>query len=127
MQERKGIKKKVGEVTSTKVYTASDESARWILNGCLCIYLPIHPFIYGPTALCWTLAAFTQSLGLLGRGISPWQGRYLHTQDNTNTEYTHTDNYAASGIRTRNPSVRAGEDGHPSITTNRRLCLWINM
>jgi hypothetical protein len=28
MQERKGIKKKVGEVTSTKVYTASDESAR---------------------------------------------------------------------------------------------------
>jgi hypothetical protein len=39
--------------------------------------------IYGSTALCWALAAFsvswsyTQSAGLLGRGISPSQGRYL--------------------------------------------------
>jgi hypothetical protein len=29
---------------------------------------------------------FTQSVGLLGREISPSQGRYLHTQDSTNTE-----------------------------------------
>jgi hypothetical protein len=41
--------------------------------------------IYGSRALCWALAAFslswsfTQSVGLLGRGISPSQGRYLHT------------------------------------------------
>jgi hypothetical protein len=45
-------------------------------------YLPI----YGSTALCWALASFsvswsfTQSVGLLGRGIIPSQGRYLHTE-----------------------------------------------
>jgi hypothetical protein len=42
-------------------------------------------YINGSTVLCWTLAAFsiswtfTQSVGLLIRGISPSQGRYLHT------------------------------------------------
>jgi hypothetical protein len=41
----------------------------------------IHPFMNGSTALCWALAAFsvsysyTQSVGLLGRGISPSQDR----------------------------------------------------
>jgi hypothetical protein len=47
-------------------------------------YLPTYLSIYGSTALCWALATFsvfwpsTQSLGLLGRVISPSQGRYLH-------------------------------------------------
>jgi hypothetical protein len=42
--------------------------------------------LYGSTALCglWSLFQFlnlyTQSVGLLGRGISPSQGRYLHTE-----------------------------------------------
>jgi hypothetical protein len=45
----------------------------------------IHLSTYGSTALCWTLAAFsvswsfTQSVGLLERGINPSLGRYLHT------------------------------------------------
>jgi hypothetical protein len=45
-----------------------------------------HPSIYASTALCWTPAAFsvswsyTQTVGLLGRVISPLQGRYLHTE-----------------------------------------------
>jgi hypothetical protein len=38
-------------------------------------------------------------------GIRPSQGRYLHT------DYTHTDIHSSSGIRTQDPSVRAGEDG----------------
>jgi hypothetical protein len=44
------------------------------------------------TVLCWTLAAFsvswsfTQSVGLLGRGISGSQGSYLHMQDSRNKE-----------------------------------------
>jgi hypothetical protein len=42
--------------------------------------------VYGSTALFQFLDLFTQSVGLLGRGISPSQGRYLHTQDSTNTE-----------------------------------------
>jgi hypothetical protein len=55
------------------------------------VFLSVCLSIYGSTALSWALAAFsvssfTQSVVLLGRGISPSQGRYLHTQDNTNTE-----------------------------------------
>jgi hypothetical protein len=44
------------------------------------VFLPM----YGSTALCWNLAAFsvswsyTQPVRLLGRGISPSQDRYLH-------------------------------------------------
>jgi hypothetical protein len=33
------------------------------------------------------------------------------TQNNTNTEWTHTDIHALSGIRTHDPSIRAIEDG----------------
>jgi hypothetical protein len=51
------------------------------------IYPSIHPSIYGSTALRWTLASFsvpssfTQSAGLLGRGISLSQSLYLHKQN----------------------------------------------
>jgi hypothetical protein len=61
----------------------------------------------------WTLAAFsvtliyTQPVGLLGLGISTTQGRCLHTEHHTHTEYIHSSN----GIRTQDPSVGAGEDG----------------
>jgi hypothetical protein len=34
-----------------------------------------------------------------------------YTQNNANTEYTHTDIHSLNGIRTHDPSVRAGEDG----------------
>jgi hypothetical protein len=62
---------------------------------------------YGSTAFCWASAAFsvsysyTQSVGLLGRGISPSQGRYLHTD---------ADIHALSGMRAHDTSVRASED-----------------
>jgi hypothetical protein len=45
----------------------------------------LHPSIYASTALCWALAAFSVSWSFytvgrtLGLGISPSQGRYLHT------------------------------------------------
>jgi hypothetical protein len=45
----------------------------------------IYYYWYSSTALYWILAAFsvsyssTQSVGLFGRGISPSQGRYIHT------------------------------------------------
>jgi hypothetical protein len=34
-----------------------------------------------------------------------------YTQNNTNTEWTHIDIHASSGIRTHEPSAREGEDG----------------
>jgi hypothetical protein len=59
----------------------------------------------------WTLAAFSvsQSVGLLGRWISPSQGRYLHTEQHKHR--INADFHALSGIRTHDPSVRATEDG----------------
>jgi hypothetical protein len=79
------------------------------MSVCLSVCLPI----YGCTALVdlgrfFSFLIYTQSVGLLGRGISPSQGRYLHTEHNTNN----TDIHASSGIRSHDPSVRAGEDGH---------------
>jgi hypothetical protein len=43
------------------------------------------------------LTSYTLSVGLLGRGISLLQGRYLHT------EWPHTDIHASSGIWTTTP------------------------
>jgi hypothetical protein len=51
----------------------------------VCMYVCMYVSMYLSTAVCWTLPAFsvywsfTQSVGLLRRGISPPQGRYLHT------------------------------------------------
>jgi hypothetical protein len=51
---------------------------------------------------------FGHLLGLLGRGISPTQGLYLHRT--TQHRKTRTNIHASSGIRTHDPSVRAVED-----------------
>jgi hypothetical protein len=68
-----------------------------VLNYCyskhhyIFIYLSIHLTICGSTAVSLASDAFlvsdlfTQSVGLLGRGISPSQGCYLHAE-HTNTE-----------------------------------------
>jgi hypothetical protein len=54
----------------------------------------------------------TQSVGLLGRGISPSQGIYLHTEQHKHRINTHnTDIHVLSGIRIHDPSVWANEDG----------------
>jgi hypothetical protein len=51
-----------------------------------------------------------QLVGILVRGISPSQGRYLHIHNNTNKEKTQTNTHALSRIRTHHPSVRAIEN-----------------
>jgi hypothetical protein len=57
----------------------------------MCLY-----FYYGFTALSWALAVFfsfliyTQSVGLLGRGISRSQGLYLHTEQHKQNKRTQT-------------------------------------
>jgi hypothetical protein len=52
----------------------------------------------------------------LGRGISPSQGRYLHTEQHKYRINAHTDIHALSEIRTYDPSVRASEDSCVYIT-----------
>jgi hypothetical protein len=72
-------------------------------------YYYYYYYYYGHMALCWALAAF--SVGLLGRGISPSQGRYLHTEQHKRRINAHnTDIHALSGIRTHDPCVRATQD-----------------
>jgi hypothetical protein len=56
---------------------------------------------------------FSQTVGLLGRVISPSQGCYINTGQHKHriNAYTHTPNiHASSGIRAHDPSVRASED-----------------
>jgi hypothetical protein len=78
------------------------------------IFLLLLHFLLGPTAcstseLIRNYRSCRQLVGFLGRVISP-VARLLLTQENTNTEETRTDFHASSGIRTHDPSVRAGED-----------------
>jgi hypothetical protein len=85
--------------------------------------------IRGSTALCWTLAAFsvyesyTHSVGHLGRGISPTQGRYVHTEQHKH-RLTHTDIHSLREFRTYDRSVRASEDS--SCLRSRGRCVRLN-
>jgi hypothetical protein len=70
--------------------------------------LPAHS---GPWPLIQSRNHFSQTTGLLGRVISPSQGRYLNTGQHKHRINAHTPNiHDLSGIRTHDPSVRASED-----------------
>jgi hypothetical protein len=87
---------------------------------CLLQLLPsrisIYLSIYGSTVLLLDLGSFfsfviyTQSVGLLRRGISPSQGRYLLTEEHNHIINAYTNIYVLSGIRIHDPSVQASED-----------------
>jgi hypothetical protein len=51
--------------------------------------MALQPFV-GLWPLFQILDLFTQSVGLLGRGISPSQGRYLHTELHKQNKRTQT-------------------------------------
>jgi hypothetical protein len=82
--------------------------------------MALQPFV-GPWPLFTVSWSYTQSAGLLGRGISPSQRLYLYTEQQKHKINTqNTDIQAFTGIRTHDLSVRAGEDssclrprGHP--------------
>jgi hypothetical protein len=59
----------------------------------------------------------TQSVGLLGRGISPSQGRYLHTEQNNRI-------HALSGIRTHDPIFERARTALPLWLATDEI--WIN-
>jgi hypothetical protein len=76
------------------------KNLKFITNGCL-VYSCCSHLEHRPSAKSFVSLQFLNlrhSLGLLGRVVSLSQGRYL------------TDIHASSGIRTRDPSVQAGED-----------------
>jgi hypothetical protein len=65
--------------------------------------LPAHS---GPGPLIQFRNHFSQTVGLLGRVISPSQSRYLNTGQYKHRINAHTDILALSGIRTHDPRVR---------------------
>jgi hypothetical protein len=73
----------------------------------------IHQWLYspllGPGLFFSFIICFMQTVGLLGRVISPSQGQYLHAGQHKHRINTYTDIHALSGIRTHDPSVRASE------------------
>jgi hypothetical protein len=79
-------------------------------------HIYIEFFFNGSCSPFWALAAFqfgnhfSQTVGLLGRVISPSQGCYLNTIQ-TQNKRMHTPNiHVLSWIRTHDPSVRASKD-----------------
>jgi hypothetical protein len=87
----------------------------------LSLSMVLRPF--GSWPLIRLLSSFTQTVGLLGRGISPPQGRYLHTEQHKHRK-THTDIHTLSLIQTHDLSVRADEDG--SCLRRRGHCVRLN-
>jgi hypothetical protein len=93
------------------------EDQRVKLDFCIhCIPVNcVYPHDWSRAGLCapWPLFQF---LNLYTVGRTPWTGdqpvaRPLPTHRTTQTEQTHTDIHALSGIRTHDYSVRTGEDG----------------
>jgi hypothetical protein len=86
----------------------------------------IHQWLYssllGPGLFFTFVIFFTLSIGLLGRVISPSQGRYLHAGQHKHRINAYTDIPAFSGIGTHDPSVRASEDS--SCLRPRGHCDW---
>jgi hypothetical protein len=83
--------------------------------------LPIWSIGHSWNALLYfSFLVLRQSVGLLGRGINPSQGRYLHRT--TQIQNKRTDIHALSGNGTHDPSVRASEDS--SCLRRRCRSLW---
>jgi hypothetical protein len=82
------------------------------------IIMALQPFVR-PWPVSWSS---TQSVGLLGLGISPSRSLYLHTEQHKHRININTDIHDFGGIRTHDPSVRAGEYG--SCLRRRGHCDW---
>jgi hypothetical protein len=79
-------------------------------QGQLYLYLSmaLQPFV-GPWPLFQFLNLFTQSVGLLGRGISWSQDRYLHTEQHKHRIRTH-----------RHPCLEWNSNPRPQCSSGRR-------
>jgi hypothetical protein len=69
----------------------------------------LEPRLSAKCLFHFSFLIYTPSVGHFGRGISPSQGHYLHTEQHKH-RINHTDIHASSGIRTHNISFRSGED-----------------
>jgi hypothetical protein len=67
------------------------------LSVSLSLSIYLYLWLYSPCGPCrfFSFFIYTQSVGLLGRGISPSQGRYLHTEEHKHNKRKHI--HALSG------------------------------
>jgi hypothetical protein len=87
--------------------------------------MALQPFV-GPWPLFQFVTFFTQTIELLGWGISPAQGRFLQTGQHKHRINAHKGNNVLNGIRTHDPSVQASEDGsclRPRGHRDRQSCI----
>jgi hypothetical protein len=73
------------------------------LSASLSIYLSMALWLLLDHARFFSFLMFTYLVGPHRRGISPSQGRYLHTEQHKHRINAHI--HASSGIRTHDPSV----------------------
>jgi hypothetical protein len=79
---------KVRKPSNSVCYTPLSEPHKiYLHNICVCRYTRDYFCLYGSTVLVdlgrfFNFLIDTQFVGLLGRGISPSQGSYLHTEQN---------------------------------------------
>jgi hypothetical protein len=99
----------------------------------LCFHSFIHQWLYSPLLgrglFFSSVISFTQTVGLIGRVISPSQGRYLQTGQQKHRINAHTDIHALTRIRTHDPGVRLGEASsclRPRGNCDRRMFVPIN-
>jgi hypothetical protein len=81
----------------------------------------------GPWPLLQFRNNFLQTVGLLGRVISPSQGRYLYTGQYKHRINTYTDIHTLRGIQTPDISVQASEDSsclRPRSHCDRYYCYY---
>jgi hypothetical protein len=57
----------------------------YIIHSFIHSSMALQPFLLGPGLFFGFVISYIQTVGLLGRGISPSQGRYIHTGQ-TSTE-----------------------------------------
>jgi hypothetical protein len=86
-----------------------------VLSELLSLCLSLSP--HGSTTLLelgcfFSFLIYTQSVGLLGRGISPSQVRYLHTGQHKHRIIAHTGIHASSEIQRTNPVFQQAKTVH---------------
>jgi hypothetical protein len=72
--------------------------------------MALQPLLLGPGLFFNFVIFFTQTVGLLGRVISPSQGLYLYSRQHKHRINANTNIHAWSRIWTYDPSVRASEN-----------------
>jgi hypothetical protein len=80
----------------------------------------VFPAHSGPWLLIQFRNHFSQTVGFLGRVISPSQGRYLNTGQHKHRINAHTDIHALNEIRNHDHSVRMSESS--SCLRSRGCC-----